>query len=103
MKFDILIFFENLSSKFQFHNNLTRITGTLQADQCTFVIISDSFLLRMRNVSDEICRQNQNSHFIFNSIYSESHAVHEIIWKNIVEPDRPQMTIYYGTFALHAG
>ena len=104
MKFDILVFFENLSSKFQFRNNLTRITVTLQEDRRTFVIISHSFLLRMGNVLDEICRQNQNSRFMFNSIFFfENHAVHEIIWKNSVQPDRSQMTVYYGAFALHAG
>jgi hypothetical protein len=28
--------------------------------------------------------------------FFENHAVHEIMWKNIVEPDRPQMTISHG-------
>jgi len=26
-----------------------------------------------------------------------------MMWKNMVEPDRPQMTIQYGTCALQAG
>jgi hypothetical protein len=30
-------------------------------------------------------------------------AVCKIIWKNMVETDRPQMTVYCGTCALHAG
>jgi len=33
-------FFENLSRKFKFHYNLTKITGTLHEDQYTFLIIS---------------------------------------------------------------
>jgi hypothetical protein len=47
----------------------------------------------MKNVSGKSFRGNQNTHFIFNKLSSENHAVYEITWKNIVEPDRPQMTI----------
>jgi hypothetical protein len=50
MKFYSWVLFENLSTKFKFHYNLTRITGTLHEDQYTFLIISRSFLLRIRNV-----------------------------------------------------
>jgi len=39
------------------------------------------------------CRENQNTHFIFNTVFSESRAVYEAMWKNMVEPDWPQMTI----------
>jgi hypothetical protein len=28
------------------------------------------------------------------TFFSEKHAGYEIIWKNLVEPDRPQMTIW---------
>ena len=49
-------------------------------------------LLRMRNVSDMSSRENQNTHFVF-SIFFESLAVYEIMCKNIVEPDRPHMTV----------
>jgi len=38
MKFDIRVFFEDLSRKLKFHLNLTRITGTLHEDQYTFLI-----------------------------------------------------------------
>jgi hypothetical protein len=30
-------------------------------------------------------------------------SVYEIMWKNVVEPDRPQMIIQYGACPLHAG
>jgi hypothetical protein len=36
MKFYILVFFENLSRKFNFHCNQTRIKGTLHEDHQTF-------------------------------------------------------------------
>jgi hypothetical protein len=41
------------------------------------------------------------THFIFNNVFSENRAVYEIKWKNMVEADRPQMTI--GACVLHAG
>jgi len=34
-----------------------------------FIIISCSFTLRMRNVSDSSCRENQNVHFMFSHFY----------------------------------
>jgi len=32
-----------------------------------------------------------------------NHAVYEIMWKNMLQPDRLQMTIQYGASELHAG
>jgi len=71
MKFDFSVFFANLSRKFEFHLNLTRITGTLYVVQYTFLIISRSFLLRMRNVSDKSCRENRNTHFKLKNFLSK--------------------------------
>ena len=68
-----------------------RITGTLHEDRYTFLIISRSVLLRMRNVSDKICREK--THFMFNIPPPENRAVYETIWKNMEQPERPQMTI----------
>jgi len=48
------------------------MAGTLHLDQYTFLIISRSFLLRMRNVSDKRCRENQNTHSMFNNVYRKS-------------------------------
>jgi 6-phosphogluconolactonase/glucosamine-6-phosphate isomerase/deaminase len=48
----------------------------------------------MRNVSDKICRENQNTYFLFNNFFIfENHSVYETMWKNILEPGRSQMTI----------
>ena len=49
--------------------NLTRITGTLHEDRHTLMIICRSVLLKMRNVSDKSCRENQNTHFMFNNVF----------------------------------
>jgi len=66
------------------------MTGTVHEDQYTFLIISRSVLLRMRNVSDKSCTENQNTHFVFNNFFFfENYAIYEIMWKNIVERGRP--------------
>jgi hypothetical protein len=46
----------------------------------------------MKNVSDKRYRENQNTHFMFSN-FKKKHAVYEVMWKIMVEPDRPQMTI----------
>jgi hypothetical protein len=33
------------------------------------MIVSRSILLSIRNVSDKICRENQNTHFMFNKFF----------------------------------
>jgi len=67
--------------------------GTLCEYQCTFFITSHSFLFRMGTVSDTSYREYKNIHFTFNKFFFLNHAVYEIMWKNVVEPGRPQMTI----------
>jgi len=36
-----------------------------------------------------------NTHITCAVIFLKSHAIYEIMWKNIVEQGRPQMTIWY--------
>ena len=48
----------------------------------------------MRNVSDKSCRENQNTLFVFSIFFFEYRSVYENMWKNTVEPGRPQMTIW---------
>jgi hypothetical protein len=82
---------------------MKRITGTLHEEQYKLLIISRSVLLRMGNISDKSCRENQNTHFTFNNFFSpENRAVYDIMWKNAVQPDRPHVTVLYGACALHA-
>jgi hypothetical protein len=83
---------------------VTKILGNLHEDiniNTYKFVISLLFLLRMRNVSDKCRRENQNTHFTFNN-FSESRAVYEIRLKNMVQPDRPQITIQYDACALPA-
>ena len=45
--------------------------GSLHEDQYTFLIITHSFLSGMRYFSDKCCRENQNTHFVFNNVFSK--------------------------------
>jgi hypothetical protein len=75
-------------------NHPTRTTGTSHGNVFTFMTISRSILLRMRNVSNIICRENQNTHFMSNNFFFfENRAVYEIMPKNMVGPERPQIKI----------
>ena len=57
----------------------------------------------MGNVLDKSCRENQNTHFMFNNFFFENRAVYDIMSKNMVESEGPQMTSQYGAYPLHAG
>jgi hypothetical protein len=113
-KFDIWMFFRNLSINCNFHYNLTTITGTVHADRyctcrpvlylqtgtvhadryctcrpvlylqtgtvladryCACTVISRSFLLRMRNVSNETVEKTK-THILF----SENRAICGTVW-----------------------
>jgi hypothetical protein len=52
---------------------MTRITGTAYEYQHKFFIIPRSFLVRLRNASNESCRANQNTHFMFNNALLHPH------------------------------
>jgi len=57
--------------------------------------VSRLVLLVMKNVSDKSCRENQKTHVMFSKFFFyENRAVYEIMWENMVESDRPQMTIW---------
>jgi len=66
---------------------------TLHEHVCTFVTISCCVLLRRKDVSDKICRENQNTHFCSITLFFVSKIV-LFMWKNVVQLDRPQMTTW---------
>ena len=89
--------------KFWFSFSMIRITGTFREDQYKFTAVSCGILLRVRNVSKAV--QKIKTHML-RSITSpppEIRAAGEIMWKNVVQPDRPQMRTKYGACSLHAG
>jgi len=58
-----------------------------------FMSVSRSVLLRMGHVSDKIVEKTKKTHFMFSKFIFENHVTYVIIWKNIVDADRPQITI----------
>jgi len=79
------VFFENLLRNFKSHYNLT----TTPADRHTFSIKSRSILLTITNFSHKSLQKIKTHiqhHFL------KIMPLYEIMWKNIVEPDRPQIT-----------
>jgi hypothetical protein len=67
------------------------------------MIIFRSVLLRMRNVSDKSCTENQNTHFMFRNLFPKSCRLWDNVEKILEERGRSQMTIQYGACSLHAG
>ena len=43
--------------------------GTLHADRYAFLIKTRSVLLTLRNVSEQSCRENQNTHFVVSNFF----------------------------------
>jgi len=55
-----------------------------------YILVHISLVFTMRNVSDKICRENQNAHFVFNKFFFfENRAVYEIMWENVIERGSP--------------
>jgi hypothetical protein len=63
------LIFENLLRKYKSNLNLTKLTGSLYEDMWTFMIVPLRIILGMRNVSDEISRERQNTHFVFDDVF----------------------------------
>ena len=77
---------------------------TLRMNTCTFIITSRSILLWMSNVSDQILKRIPK-HILssINFFPPESRAVYEIMWKNMVEPDRTRRAVWHGACTLRSG
>jgi len=40
---------------------------------------------------------------MFSNFFSENRAGYEMMWKNVVKKDRPEMALQYGACALRVG
>jgi hypothetical protein len=70
------------------------MTGTIHEDQFTYLTISLSVLLITRNVSENTRFVEKIKTRILCSITSfKNRTLYNIMWKNVVAPDRPRMTI----------
>jgi hypothetical protein len=67
VKYVILSIFPKSVKKIQESIKLDKNNGTLRENKYTFFIVCCSVLLRMRNVLDRSCRDNQNIHFVFDN------------------------------------
>ena len=90
MKFNIWVFSKISRENSSFSKNQTRITGTLHEDIFIFMTISRWILLRIKNILNEICNENQNTFYSEQFFPPENRAVFEIKTRNVVEPERPQ-------------
>ena len=54
----------------------------------------------MKHVSDKHCIENQNTHFELSNFVSKNRAVYEIMWKNILDSYRPQITKWRTRFVF---
>jgi hypothetical protein len=61
------------------------MTGTLHEDLCKFMIISRSVLLRIGNVLDTSCRENEKTNIVRLVTFSANGVVYEIMWSNMVQ------------------
>jgi hypothetical protein len=98
----ILIICRNLSREIFSHENLTGITFNLHEYQNKFTTISRAFLLRMANVSDRFVEKIK-THVLCSIIFSLNSALSGIMWRNIVQSNRPHITLLNAASALYAG
>jgi len=69
------------------------IDGTNTINNTFLIYLAQLFL--MKNVSDKVYGEDQNTRFImFNNIFFENRTVYEKMWENREEPGRPQLTIW---------
>jgi len=89
MKFDIWGFFLKSVEKIQVLLKADKNKGYFRWRPTNIFIISRSSLLRMRNVSDKLCRENQNTHFVFVTLFFPKILLFmRYVGKNAVQPDR---------------
>jgi hypothetical protein len=56
--------------------------------------ISLNFSKNEKYFRQKLYRKSKHTHFKCNNCFFENRAVYDIMWKNILEPDRPQVTIW---------
>jgi hypothetical protein len=67
-----------MSRKIDIHKNLTIKMGTSREDLSIFMMLLRSLLLRMRNIVNDICRDNQITRLRAITFFYEHRAFHEM-------------------------
>ena len=94
MIFDIWVFFENMSNNSRFIKIWQQYPVLYKQTNTHNFITSRSLLLRIRNFSEQIFGENQNTHFYVQQRSFQNSEVCEIIWKNNLESAEARMTIW---------
>jgi hypothetical protein len=93
MKFDINGVFEDLSEKFKFRQNRTRIVGALYKDQYTFLSYLAYFFLEWEMLQTYVVEKIK-THIFCSLAFFENRTIYEKMWKNIVELGWTQMIMW---------
>jgi len=80
--------------KYKFHWSHTRMVGSLHEDRFTLFIISHSFLCR-KNIFWEKVVEKIETYLVFSITYFWKLHLYDIMWENVVEPGRHQMTVWH--------
>ena len=75
------------------------MVGTLREDQHTYLIISCSVLLRMRNIPDKSCRKIK-TRILRSLTLFEKCAAYELMWKNVAQPEKTDDNMVHVQFML---
>jgi hypothetical protein len=94
--------FSNIFEKIRDVLKSDNSNGCLHEDLCTFMIISRTFVLKIRVFYTKVIEKIK-TRILCSITFAENRAIYEIMWKNMLEPGRPQVTIQYDTCALRAG
>jgi len=84
----ILDIFRKFVVKIQVSLKHDKNNGTLQGDRLA------KFFLEWELFQTEAADKTATYIFTFNNFFSWNRALYEIMWKNTVEPDRPEMAIW---------
>jgi hypothetical protein len=87
------VFFRKSANKIKIKLKYDKKTVLYTITNTYFRLYIAQFFPRMRNVSDKFVEPMKNTHFIFNNFCFENLTVHEVKWKIIIQPNRPQMKI----------
>ena len=82
--------FRKSVEKLKVSSKSNKNNGYLHGDLCTFMIISLSVVLRMKNVTEKVVERITTYISCWIPPPPENRAVYENMWKNMVQPDRPQ-------------
>jgi hypothetical protein len=91
-------FFENPLTKLKFSLNCYKEKGTLHKDLC---LISRWITLRMKMFPHKSCRENQNTHFIFNNPFFFFRKLCRL-WDNVRKCSTARATTDDSTIMVHA-